>query len=131
MAAGQHIRAYYVRWPNGDHTFAIAQGREQLLDLLDEVDWPATPEVKLYELPADVWNPRKPISFDFVPTKDTDDDGKDVLVVERLGHSDSETLNYAMEHCLDLADDALVPGDKFFRNTRIVYPSLRAERVDD
>lgn len=36
---------YYVRWPNGDHTFAYAKSKRELFDLLDEVDDPYSTKV--------------------------------------------------------------------------------------
>lgn len=106
---------YYIRWPNGQHTLALASDKYHLWHLLDETADPSG--CRLKKLPA-----RTKLAFDFSAVEENAEDGDDkCFVFEYQG--EYETTHSLQDKCVSLLDSELLDGKDFFKGCfDVLYP---------
>ena len=105
------MRMYYLRWPNGVHTIAVAPTVLELWDLLTEEGEPESALV--FELPE--WSR---LAVDFVrrypSVRESECRADERPLATNTLYSTNESTHGLMERCLALPDSELVAGAKFF-----------------
>lgn len=106
---------YYLRWPNGQHTLAVAPGRYELWCMLDEDADAADAEVLVKQLR------RTRFALDFKdPEFDEEHEG---APWESCGFSPQtyESSCVLIEECTSLPDQDLKSGAEFFKDVHKRY----------
>lgn len=93
------MEIYYIRWPNGEHTIAVANSRAELWDLLDE-------EADAVKALLTHCDDEARLAFDIIVKSEVPD-----VLEYSLRYESTQQL---LIDCLALSDDELTPGTKFF-----------------
>jgi hypothetical protein len=111
---------FYIRWPNGQHTLALAQNKDDLWDLLDESGDPGGCLLKELR--------RHRFAFDFVPREEGEGEEKHVAFKYEGGY---ESLGYVQDECVDLPAEKLMSGAEFFKGCFDARLPNTSEEVKD